>query len=198
MASVSNVLFPILFADDTNAFLSGNNADELIKILNIELTKIVDWLDCNKLSLNVSNTHYILFRSQGMRKPLICENLEIRGECIQQDRKTKFRGVIVDEKITWADHIQYIRTKIAKGIGIICKAKKLLNFQTLCMLYYCFVYPYLDYCIEVWGDSFKTYMQTLVSLQRKVLRIITHSSWNTCVDQLYKTKNLGDKKDSCL
>ena len=42
------------------------------------------------------------------------------------------------------------------------------------MLYYCFVYPYLDYCIEVWGDSFKTYMQTLVSLQRKVLRIITH------------------------
>ena len=79
MASVSNVLFPILFADDTNVFLSSNNADELIKIMNIELTKIVDWLDCNKLSLNVSKTHYILFRSQGMRKPLICENLEIRG-----------------------------------------------------------------------------------------------------------------------
>ena len=190
MASASNVLFPILFADDTNVFLSGNNADELIKIMNIELTKIVDWLDCNKLSLNVSKTHYILFRSQGMRKPLICENLEIRGECIQQDRKTKFLGVIVDEKLTWADHIQYIRTKIAKGLGIICKAKKLLNSQTLRMLYYCFVYPYLDYCIEVWGDSFKIYMQTLVSLQRKVLRIITHSSWNTCVDQLFKTKKI--------
>ena len=137
MASVSNVLFPILFADVTNVFLSGNNADELIKIMNIELTKIVDWLDCNKLSLNVSKTHYILFRSQGMRKPLICENLEVRGECIQQDRKTKFLGVIVDEKLTWADHIQYIRTKIAIGLGIICKAKKLLNSQTLCMLYYC-------------------------------------------------------------
>ena len=181
MASVSNVLFPILFADETNVFLSGKNVDELIKIMTIELTKIVDWLDCNKLSLNVSKTHFILFRSQGMRKPLFCENLEIRGGCIQQDRKTKFRGVIVDEKFTWADHIQYIRTKIAKGLGIICKAKKLLNSQTLHMLYYCFVYPYLDYCIKVWGDSFKTYMQTLVSLQRKVLRIITHSSWNTCV-----------------
>ena len=47
MASMSNVLFPILFADDTYVFLSGNNADELIKIMNIELTKIVDWLDCN-------------------------------------------------------------------------------------------------------------------------------------------------------
>ena len=89
-------------------FSSGNNADELIKIMNIELNKIVDWLDCNKRSLIVSKTHFILFRPQGMRKPLICENLEIRGECIQQDRKTKFLGVIVDEKLTWVDHIQYI------------------------------------------------------------------------------------------
>ena len=123
MASVSNVLFRILFADDTNVFLSGNNVDELIRIMNNELTKIVDWLDCNKLSLNVSKIHYILFRSQGMRKPLIGENLEIRGEHIQRDCKTKFLGVMVDEKITWADHIQYIGTEIAKGLGIICKTK---------------------------------------------------------------------------
>ena len=39
MASVSNVLFPILFADDTNVFLSGNNVDEVIRIMNNELTK---------------------------------------------------------------------------------------------------------------------------------------------------------------
>ena len=90
MASVSNVLFPILFADETNVSLSGNNADELIKIMNNELTKIVDWFDCNKLSLNITKTHYILFRSQGMHKPFICENLEIRDECIQRDRKQIF------------------------------------------------------------------------------------------------------------
>ena len=78
----------MLFAGDTNVFLSGNNVDELIRIMNNELTKIVDWLDCNKLSLNVSKTHYILFQSQGMRKPLIGENLKIRGEHIQRDCKT--------------------------------------------------------------------------------------------------------------
>ena len=127
MASISYVSFPILFADDTNVFLSGNNVDELIRIMSNELTKIVDWLDCNKLSLNVSKTHYILFRSQGMRQPPIGENLEIRGEHIQRDCKTKFLGVIVDEKLTWTDHIRYIRTKIAKGLGTICKAKKILD-----------------------------------------------------------------------
>ena len=129
--------------------------------MNSEFTKIVVWLECNKHSLNVSKTHY---------QPLICENLEIRGEYIQWGRKTKFLG-----------------TDIAKGLGIICKAKKLLNSLILCILYHCFVYPYLDYYIEVWGDSFKTYMQTLVSLQREVQRIITHSKYNVCVDQLSKT-----------
>ena len=120
MACISNILYPMLFADDTNVFLSGRNANQLIKIMNGELLNIVDWLDSNKLSLNVSKTHFILFRSQGMRKPLINENLIIKNESINQDHKTKFLGVIVDEKLTWFEHIQYIKCKIAKGIGIIC------------------------------------------------------------------------------
>ena len=153
----------MLFADDTNVFLSGRNANQLIRIMNGELLNIVDWLDSNKLSLNVSKTHFILFRSQGMRKPLINEDLIMKNETINQDHKTKFLGVIVDEKLTWFEHIQYIKCKIAKGIGIICKARQLLNSKTLCTLYYCFVYPYLNYCVEVWGDTFKTYSQDWLS-----------------------------------
>ena len=38
---------------------TGNIVDELIRIMKNELTEIVDWLDRNKLSLNVSKTHYI-------------------------------------------------------------------------------------------------------------------------------------------
>ena len=78
MACISNILYPMLFADDTNVFLSGRTANQLIRIMNGELLKIVDWLDSNKLLLNVSKTHFILFRSQGMRKPLINEDLIIK------------------------------------------------------------------------------------------------------------------------
>ena len=194
MASVSTILYPMLFADDTNVFLSGRNANHLIRIMNGELLNIVDWLDCNRLSLNVSKTHFILFRSQGMRNPVINEELTIKNEPIKQDYKTKFLGVIVDEKLTWSEHIQYIKCKIAKGIGIISKARRLLKNETLRILYYCFVYPYLNYCVEVWGDTFKTYLQTLVKLQRRVLRIISQSKWNESVDHLYKFYNIMQLK----
>ena len=95
--------------------------------MNGELLDIVEWLDSKKLSLDVSKTHFILFRSQGMHKPLINEDLIIKNETINQDHKTKFLCVIVDEKLTWFEHIQYIKCKITKGIGIICKARQLLN-----------------------------------------------------------------------
>ena len=113
-----------------------------------------NWLDCNRLSLNVSKTHFILFRSQGIGKPVVSEPLIIKNESIKQEYKTKFLGVIMDEKLSWCDHIQYIKNKIAKRIGIISKARRLLNNETLCTLYNCFVYPYLNYCVEIWGNIF--------------------------------------------
>ena len=34
-------------------FLSGKNVDELVNSMNIEMEKVTDWLNVNKLSLNL-------------------------------------------------------------------------------------------------------------------------------------------------
>ena len=51
----------VLFADDTNVFISGNNLRRLINTLHIELDKLYAWLQSNKLTLNLLKTHYIVF-----------------------------------------------------------------------------------------------------------------------------------------
>ena len=61
MSNVSQLLFTLLFADDTNVFTIGKHVRQLIAIMNNELTKTVDWLNVNKLSLNVKKTHYMIF-----------------------------------------------------------------------------------------------------------------------------------------
>ena len=58
----SSKIFTLLFADDSNLFLSGKNPNELVKTMNNEIIKIIDWLKVNKLSLNIDKTHYIIFR----------------------------------------------------------------------------------------------------------------------------------------
>ena len=51
----------ILFADDTNIFMSNNRLDILNKRVNYELCKISTWFKINKLSLNVKKTNFMLF-----------------------------------------------------------------------------------------------------------------------------------------
>ena len=51
----------------------------------------------------------------------------------------------------------------------------MLNVKTLCTLYYCVVYPYLNYAAEVWADTSATHLSAVVKLQKKAIRIINHS-----------------------
>ena len=63
IVNTSSELNYVLFVDDTNAFASPKNLDTLINILNKELVKVSNWLQVNKVSLNIKQTHFILFRN---------------------------------------------------------------------------------------------------------------------------------------
>ena len=64
---------------------------------------------------------------------------------IQQVDDTKFLGVIIDDNLNWSNHISYINSKIAKGIDIICRARKFFSKSALINLYCAFIFPYLIY-----------------------------------------------------
>ena len=70
ICNVSNKISCILFADDTNIFATGKNLTELTNMLNTELAKINQWIQCNRLSLNIEKTNYIIML-KGTR-PVIC------------------------------------------------------------------------------------------------------------------------------
>ena len=73
--------------------------------------------------------------------------LAIDGHRIDETGHTKFLGVIIDYKLNWKKHISYIIGKIAKWIGVITNARKLLDKEILVTLYYTFIYPYLYICV---------------------------------------------------
>ena len=81
-------------------------------------------------------------------------------------------GVILDNTVSWVEQINSIKNKISKSIGIISKAWKSLNSNTLLTLYYSFIYPHLTYCIDSWGSAYETYLLPIIKLQKKVLRLI--------------------------
>ena len=87
----------------------------------------------------------------------------IKGQIINMVDVTKFLGVHID---AWGHHIQNIRNKIAKGLGIICKARKVLRQSTLLTLYNSFILPYLTCCIEIWGMTLKSHFDPVIKIKK--------------------------------
>ena len=184
ICSVSKLLFTFLYADDTCVMLSGKDLNDLIAVLNVELISLCDWLKSNKLSLNTQKTFFMVFHRARL-KSANCNDLVIDNASITRVYSAKYLGIIIDVKFNWIEHITYIKNKISKAIGIMYKARQYLNKSSLVNLYYSYVYPYLTYCIEVWGCAYPTHLQCLFLLQKKIIRIITFSHYLAHTEPLF-------------
>ena len=175
---------PILFADDTNLFIKGKDLNTIENEINNELDVISTWLKVNKLHLNIKKTHFMIFRGN---KKSSCHNLSIKidGEKLSEVDKTKFLGVYIDNKLTWKHHIAVISGKISRGIGMIIKARQYLNKESLLTLYYSFIYPYFTYCNQIWGSTYITSQKRLITLQKKIICIISHERPQTPSEPLF-------------
>ena len=184
IANVSQKLLPLIFADDTNLFLQGKSVKETINIMNIEMSKVAKWLRANRLLLNIDKTHYMIFHS--VKKKIDSQHcVKVSDQKIEQVSNTKFIGVYLDEKLSWEKHILMIKSKVAKGLGILYKARKVFPIETLKTLYYSIIYPHLTYCIEVWGNASKTHLGFLFKMQKKVLRTMTSAGYRAHTDPIF-------------
>ena len=171
LASVSLDLYFILFADDTNLVYSNASPEALMEIVNQDLTKINNWFNANKLTLNTDKTNFIIFKSHRKIKPVSWELL-LNGSPIEQVDSTKFLGVIIDQHLTWKAHIDHIALKIAKNIGILKRIAYLIPEDIKKSLYYTLIYPYLSYCNFIWASNYPSRLHKLIILQNKAIKIV--------------------------
>ena len=113
--------------------------------------------------------------------------INIDNYCIKQVTEIKYLGVILDNKLNWHNHIQYVCTKLAKAAGIIYRVRNKAPQNVLMLLYHSLVGTYLRYGVASWGSAKTTALSKLQALQNKVVRYITHSSKFTDVTNKYKT-----------
>ena len=112
---VSKLVTFIMFADDTNIFISGKNLDNITCTVNEELNIINEWFSANLLSLNIKKTNYILFGNKGMADV----SISIGGSRITRVFETKFLGVIIQANLKWNAHISLIANKTSKTVELV-------------------------------------------------------------------------------
>ena len=160
------VLSTILFADDTNMFCSGKDINELETTVNSEFAQVQEWLTLNQLTLNIKKTNFIIFKShkKRLRRDL---RLTLNGTVLQRVEDSKFLGIVIDQHLTWKNHIDYITKKILRITGLLRRIRFYVNQTHLKMLYNSLIYPYIHYGNIVWAYNYPTRLDTLFKLQKK-------------------------------
>ena len=90
---------------------------------------------------------------------------------------TKFLGVHIDSKLNWNEHISVIKTKVAKNVSIMNRVKHCLISSALYSLYCTLILPYVSYCCELWGNTYKSRIYPLYIMQKRAIRICGNSDY---------------------
>ena len=109
---------------------------------------------------------------------------------LSETQQFKYLGVLLDQKVSWIQHISYAKNKISKGMGIMYKARRYLGSKSLVNLYHSYIYTYLIYCIESWGNAAHCHLDPLFKLQKKIIRIITFSAHNAHTEPIFNDLNI--------
>ena len=85
---------------------------------------------------------------------------------IKRENSIKFLGVIIDENLTWKNHIEVVENKISKNIGVLYRASHLLDSKNLLNIYFSFIHIYISYANIAWASTFKTKPQGILKETR--------------------------------
>ena len=113
-----------------------------------------------------------------LSSPLIISNT-----LIERKEEARFLGVIIDESLTWTQHIRTVVSKMARYVGIMYKIKKLLPLSARLQIYHSLVQSHINYCVLVWGFSCRSNIEAIFTKQKKGIRAVIPGFIN------YKYKN---------
>ena len=173
-----------LFADDT--MLSNHNISlkSLTNKIIIDLKCLTNWLNANKISLNASKTELLIF-SPKRKTTTFVSKIKINGKQIFPSTSVNYLGVLIDSKLSWNAHLNLVCTKLRRANGALCKIRHYVPKNLLLSLYYALFHSHMSYSCQVWAQRQNNQTSRILTLQKRALRIISFSDYNSPSSPLF-------------
>ena len=204
IVNTTSLLELILFADDTTLLFSHPDLASQNEIINNELQEICNWFQANKLSVNASKTNYMVLGTHHSTRKFIDINqdidilndsestnsrdveklelnIKLHGVSLNRVSSTNFLGVIIDENLTWKNHIDAISKTISRYIGMLTKLKHFVSENILYSLNCTLILPYINYGVLIWGNTCKIrYLNSISGLSERYQIASTEATPDLC------------------
>ena len=175
-----------------NTFHAVKNLKPFFSLVNQVLQKINEWFEANQLTLNVGKTKYSLFHKPDRKDNLLLllSRLLIKKQKVERVKSKKFIGLLLDESLSWKDHIKYIENKVAKNIGLLYRVKQFLEKKSRPHYTICYIHTYLKYANLSWGSTNRTHIKKLLSQQKHAVRIISNRTCFNRINEHFRSQKI--------
>ena len=161
----------IVFADDTTFMHKHNSLNELETLKNSTLTHVKSWFSANGFLLNESKTESLVFTLKQF-----------------DTHKCKMLGIVIDTKLTWQEHVNYISVKLSRVVYLLRRINKCVPHAYARAVYFAYFQSIIKYGLIIWGNS--CHVKNVFLIQKMAIRTLTNSTIRTHCKPLFIKENI--------
>ena len=158
-----------LFADDTALLCSNACPIRLHEAMQDSIRKVITWMHDWKLQPNVDKTAAMYISPSPPSLPLCFPSSSVAIRIVEEH---KHLGVIIDSKLSWSPHVQYVCKRTSSILGALQAHCRHLPLSCKRLFYRCYILPLLDYCDTAWSGITTTVLNKLETHNRMLLKIL--------------------------
>ena len=165
--------------------LATRNSNYLNYIIQEDLDNLNTWFKLNSLTLNIQKSSVMEFLpEQKQTNPNLV--LKIDNSELLKTNTTKFLGVIIDNNLSWQEHISNVIKKVSTNKLLIGKSRNFLSTAAKHNIYYVHIHSHLQYANAIWSGQMKSKQRiNIEKIQNYCVRAIMNKPRKYHTDPLF-------------
>ena len=164
----------------------------LISSVKVKIQQLFKWCICNKLTINIDKTYFVLFHTVDKPVPDGFTEIATTHMTIKRATEMRYLGLVLDDKLNYNELIQSICNLSLKYFGIFNHIKYKVNKKTARQLYFAFVFSRIKYMygIEIYGNCSERNVNKIQTMQNKLLKLLLQLDILTPTNILHNNLNI--------
>ena len=159
------------------------------------MLQLTTWFNANKLTLNSDKSSFTIFKSKRKLIRNLPDSIDFNGQHIKRTSHNKFLGVILDENLSWNNHINELCSKLKRLFHIFYNIRNFLSKDNIRTIYYALVYSRIKYGISVYGQACDSKIKRIQTLQNQLLKVLSKKDYRFSTDSLHNEFDILKIKD---
>jgi hypothetical protein len=181
-----------LFADDVAKYKSASSSSTIIKSLTKASKATHKYMRRWRISVNGQKTK-AMFISRRRTRQLPPNHIKIFDAEIEWSPTIKYLGLVIDRKLTFKDHIDYVTKRANHAIRILfplLSRKSRLDTKNKLQIYKLAIRPILTYAAPALKGIAKIHVKRLQITQSKALKLVLNKQWYTSTNEIHEMANI--------